>query len=309
MAGTDKEPKSEPSGIDTGGSGGGSSSVTSTTRKLVPEVYTYKTDRSVEDFGKVPFDSISRPRNDLSPPPAFIPPKPQPPKSTLEFCKNNPTHPKCVNELLGENRPSSYCQENPSDPRCNDEHDPYTDLGLFQEEVRYIFDPAKRSDENVNKKPVSNLYESKQDDTQLDVPHIIRTECRCKNGTIALGYLDTTTGQKDCSPCNNRVRAYSNPSIYKNYQTKKKRTNFSDKKVPLREQVGVSSFGDVEMRGCQTGNADQSLERVNASKTLNQVVNVDTLDSRGGANITAKQNTSALPISIYDTANTNIYGL
>ena len=124
-----------------------------------------------------------------------------------------------------------------------------------------------------------------------------------------MGWLDTTTGQKDCSPC--RPSTITKPNIYKNYRTKKAKTNFSDKKVPLRKQVGVSHFGDVEMKGCQTGNANNnaSLEKVNAVSTLNNIVNIDTIDSRGGAKVTAPQNTTGMPFSMYDNDPTNIYGV
>ena len=255
--------------------------VDSDVRELSPE-YIYTTPTNVEDFGEVPFEPINKQRNNLSPPTPF---KPSKPKKTSD----------------------SYCLENPDDPRCNDEKDPYTDLGLFSEKIRYIFDPTKRSDERQTKKPVSTLHESTRDNTQLEPSRIVRSECRCKDGRVVLGYLDTQSGQKDCSPCNNT--GYSNPSIYKNYKTKKRKPEFRDKKVPLRKQVGVSHFGDVNMKGCQTGNAEQSLEKVNAVSTLNKVINVDTIDSRGGANITRSQNNSGLPITMYDDKPMNVYGV
>lgn len=252
-------------------------------KSLSPEgVYSYETDTNPENFGDVPFDHINKPKNDLSPPSPFIP------RSNLEISN------------------SGFCKKNPSDPRCTDENDPYTELGLFQESVRYIFNPDNRV-QKVQKKPVATLYESKRDDTQLDVQKVVRTECKCKDGSIVMGYLDTRTGQKDCSPC--RKTNFSSPSIYKNYKTKKKRPNFDGKQVPLRKQVGVSSFGDVNMKGCQTGNAEQSLERVNASATLNRVINTDTLDSVGGTKVTEPKSLSGMPISLYDNCNTNVYGI
>jgi len=63
------------------------------------------------------------------------------------------------------------------------------------------------------------------------------------------------------------------------------------------------------MKGCQTGNAEQSLERSNQSRTLNKVFNVKTKDSVGGAAITSKKNTSGLPFSMYDNDPTNVYGI
>ena len=273
-------------------------------KSLSPEgVYSYETDTNPENFGDVPFDHVYRPKNDLSPPSPFIPrsnTKPKPTNAELDFCAKFPQDPRCTKVL------SSYCKENPSDPKCNDEQDDYKSLGLFQESVRYIFDPENRI-QKVQKKPVKTLYESKRDDTQLDVQKVVRTECRCKDGSIVMGYLDTRTGQKDCSPC--RKTNFSSPSIYKNYKTKKKRPNFDGKQVPLRKQVGVSSFGDVNMKGCQTGNAEQSLERVNASATLNRVINTDTLDSVGGTKVTEPKSLSGMPISLYDNCNTNVYGI
>ena len=79
--------------------------------------------------------------------------------------------------------------------------------------------------------------------------------------------------------------------------------------MPLRKQVGVSHFGDVNMKGCQTGNAEQTLERRNAISTLNNITNIDTKDSRGGSTITTTPNQSGMPISLYDNLKTNVYGL
>ena len=280
-------------------------SIKSEVKSLSPE-YLYTTDQRVEDFGDVPFQPIGRPRNDLSPPSNFQPPKaPTPEREWKEFCKQNPNHPKCIRRSAGGEL--TFCQENPSDPRCTDEQDPYSELGIFQEEVRYIFDPESRSEVNRTKKPVSSLYEQGRDDTQLDVGKVVRTTCRCKDGTTTMGWLDTRTGQKDCSSCKKTV--FSSPSIYKNYKTSKPRPNFQDKKVPLRKQVGVSHFGDVEMKGCQTGNAERSLESVNAVSTLNNVINIDTVDSRGGANVTTSSNMTGLPFSMYDNDPTDVYGI
>lgn len=229
--------------------------------------YIYKTNQDVEDFNETPFEPIPKTRNTLSPPTPF----------------------------------------KPQDTVIHEEKNEYKDLGLFQEQVRYIFDPAERSDQNVVKKPVSSLYESKMDDTQTDVPKVIRTKCKCKDGSTVMGYLDVRSGQKDCSPCSKKV--FNNPNPYKNYQTKKKTPNFSGKSVPLRKQVGVSHFGDVDMKGCQTGNAQQTLEQRNKISTLNQVTNIDTQDSIGGSNVTKPQNISGLPISLYENSNTNVYGV
>ena len=274
-----------------------------TEQPLTPE-YIYKTNQSVEDFGNTPFKPLPKTKNDLAPPSPF---KPQKFRKNYgvgdkNYCIENPTSPQCLDSTG-----STFCDENPSHKNCNDETNDYQELGLFAEEVRYIFDPAKRSDENVRKKPVSTLYESKMDDTQTDVPKTIRTKCRCKDGSTKMGWLDIRSGQKDCSPCKKTV--FSSPNPYKNYKTKRSTPNFSGKSVPLRKQVGVSHFGDVNMKGCKTGNAEQSLERRNKISTLNNITNIDTKDSIGGSTITAPENTSGMPISLYDNLKTNVYGL
>lgn len=241
-------------------------------KSLSPE-YLYTTDQKPENFNNTPFDPLGRPKNDLSP--------------------SNPIKP---------DRPKGVSHDEGN-------LDDYKNLGLFSEEVRYIFDPKNRIEQNKVRKPLATMYEQSRDDTQLSVKKVVRTECKCKDGRVVMGWLDTTSGQKDCSPC--RPSTITKPNIYKNYRTKKAKANFVDKKVPLRKQVGVSHFGDVEMKGCQTGNANNnaSLEKVNAVSTLNNVVNIDTIDSRGGAKVTAPQNTTGMPFSMYDNDPTNIYGV
>ena len=253
------------------------------TRALTPE-YIYSTPKNVEDF-----NPLSRPKNDLNPPSSFVATKKPAPRP-------DPTRP----------QDKDYCLKNPQDPRCHDEQDLYQDLGLFAEEVKDIFDAEKRSTKNI-KKPVKTLYQTKKDDTQFETPHVIRQECRCKDGTKALGFLNTKTGQRDCSACNPRTRKFSNPSIYKNYNTKRPQNNFSGKKVPLRKQIGVSNFGDVNLKGCPTGNANRNIEATNQQATLNNVINIDTRDSVGGSVITTDRNTTGVPISLYDGCSPNVY--
>tara|TARA_R100000664_G_scaffold11064_1_gene18053 strand:+ start:387 stop:1328 length:942 start_codon:yes stop_codon:yes gene_type:complete len=287
---------------------GGTEPSNITEQNLSPD-YIYTTNQSAENFGNTPFAPLPKTRNNLNPPSAFKPYKkpkgevgydPEDPRDT-DFCIKNPTHPRCLSSG-GE----TFCEQNPSHPNCTDETDAYGDLGLFQEKVRYIFDPSKRSQE-IKKKPVQTLYESTRDNTQLETPQVIRTECRCKDGTKVMGWLDVRSGQKDCSPC--RKRVFNSPNVYKNYKTKRKTPNFSGKSVPLRKQVGVSHFGDVNLKGCQTGNASQSLEQRNKISTLNNITNIDTQDSIGGSTINTPQDPSGMPISLYDNLKTNVYGL
>ena len=58
--------------------------------------------------------------------------------------------------------------------------DDYKNLGLFSEEVRYIFDPKNRIEQNKVRKPLATMYEQSRDDTQLSVKKVVRTECKCK---------------------------------------------------------------------------------------------------------------------------------
>lgn len=264
-----------------------------TEQTLSPE-YIYTTNQKPEDFGDLPFKPLPKTRNTLAPPSGYIA------KEKRKVVETDYTGTTQVNQ-------NSYCANNPTDPRCHDEKDAYQELGLFQEEVRYIFDPTERSKPNRAKTSVQTLYESTRDNTQLDAGQVIRTECLCKDGTKRMGWLDVRSGQKDCSPCKKKV--FSSPNPYKNYKTKRSTPNFSGKSVPLRKQVGVSHFGDVNMKGCQTGNASQSLEQRNKISTLNNITNIDTQDSIGGSTITAPQNQSGLPISLYDNLKTNVYGL
>ena len=107
-------------------------------QELSPE-YIYATNQSVEDFNQLPFKPKKKRKI-----------KDEPIDPALEeFCKKYPRSKNCGGDY------NAYCDRNPSDPRCHDEQDEYKDLGLFQEEVRYIFDPTKRSDENKIKKSIS----------------------------------------------------------------------------------------------------------------------------------------------------------
>lgn len=250
--------------------------------KSLSPTYIYNTDTSTADFGNVAFSPVGQPKTNLAPPSNF-----QPQPSSVK--------PRGLN-----------CDENPNDPRCHDEVNVYKDLGFFQETEKDIFLPEERAKKKVTRKPISTMYEAGRDDSQLTVGKVVRAECKCKDGRVVLGYLDTRTGQKDCSPC--QRASYSSPNPYKNYQTKAK-PNFENKQVPLRKQIGVSHFGDVNMKGCQTGNANKSLERTNQMATLNKVVNVDTIDSIGGATVTTTENSHGLPISMYDGDPTNVYGI
>jgi len=262
--------------------------------------YIYTTDKAVEKFGDVKFNPPIRPRNNLNAPPQYI----QPPQSEQveknkdmdAWCKKNPTSPKCQDRP----RPS------------HDEHDIYSELGFFAEEHKGLFTPESRIEKQKAKskevkKPVANLYEQGSDDIQLQNPTIIRSECRCKDGRKVLGYLNTRNGQKDCSACDQKT--FQNPNVYKNYQTKKKRA-FSPK-PPLRQQIGVSTFGDVDMKGCQTQKqTSKQIKRINAGKTLNNITS--TVQSRGTRVTTDNAtpiNPSSRAFSIYDNCNTNIYGI
>jgi len=283
-------------------SGGGSippppTSPSVTTKPLTPE-YIYTTDLSVENFG-VQKKKPALPKNNLSPPTPYIPHNELKPKKLKSDDFLDPL------DIKGK----SFCIENPHDARCHDEKDAYKSLGLFTETESTIFNPEQRSDK-ITHEPVHSLYEQGRDDTQLDVKKVSRTECRCKDGSITLGYYDNTTGQKDCSSCNERTKGYSNPSPYKNYVTKKRRSAFTDQKIPLSKQVGVSNFGKVKLKEDCNKSATRSIQGMNKAATLNKVINRDTVNNVGGSDITDPSK-SGLPVgcTLYDSCNTNVYGI
>ena len=267
-----------------------------------PGKYVYTTDKAVESFGDVPYKPPIRAKNDLSPASAYVEPptsiKDQENRGKEDYCKRNPTAPEC---RTGGSTPT---------PRHHEEQNIYQELGVFSEEVKDIFSPEGRSKvikkEQVQR-PVQNLYIQTRDDQQLTKTPVVRTECKCKDGRVVLGWMDTRNGVKDCSSCSDKKRV-STPNIYKNYKTKKVK-RYQDRQVPLRGQVGVSTFGDVDMKGCQTGTQTrQEIKNINANKTINKVIS--TKQSEG-----QRVTTDSSPISpykgfsIYDNCNTNIYGI
>jgi hypothetical protein len=285
-------------------------------------VYTYKTDKAVESFKNTPYRPPIKARNDLSPASVYIEPtgslQAEQNRELEKFCKQNPTHPRCFGS--GDPRSNGSQGGDPrsngsqgGDPRSSDESNPYQELGIFSEEVKNIFTPEGR-DLNIEKgltnKPVQNLYESTRDNTQLTKSPVVRTECKCSDGKVVLGYLDTRSGQKDCSPCNEKQYNRSTPNAYKNYKTKKTRRP-AQKPTNLRNQVGVSTFGDVNMKGCQTGNNDRSsIKKMEAGANLNNVIS--TKQSRGqkvNPNSAIPINPSQSAFSIYDDCNMDIYGI
>lgn len=187
----------------------------------------------------------------------------------------------------------------------HDESDPYQELGFFNEENDGIFKPDERIKNNVADKPIGNLYEQKHDDTQMEVVKVINTKCRCKDGRVVMGKLDTSTGQKDCSNCNKRKRSF--PNAYKNYRTKKFKP--TEQNVPLRKQAGVSHMGDINLSVCN--NTQEITKKELANNTLNNVVNVSQNSPKGATISQKKNNNPIVPegVSIYNNNNTNIYGI
>ena len=248
-----------------------------TTENLSPDRYTYITDTKSEKFKDVPYMPVSKQKWDLSPPATF-----------------------------SQTQTSQFCSDYPDHPNCHDEYNPHQELGFFSDENIDIFIPEKRG-KNTKEKPINNLYEQKQDNTQLDVPQVQKTKCKCKNGKIVVGYINMRNGQKDCSNCNKKRTSY--PNAYKNYRTKSK-TRKTDIKKPLREQVGVSHFGDVNMKGCSV---KSGTDRASLSKnTLNKVVNISDNNNPKGSVITQKLNNKPLVpdgLSIYKNCSMDIYGI
>ena len=268
--------------------------------------YVYTTDKAVESFGDVPYKPPVRAKNDLSPPSSYIEPttsvNDEKNRELESLCKRNPLAPQCGKFTQGASPKSAVAHE---------ESNIYQELGIFSEEVKDIFDPQKRSrviEKKRLKRPVQNLYIQTRDDQQLTKSPVVRTECKCKDGRTVLGWMDTRNGVKDCSNCSSKKR-FSSPSIYKNYKTRKTKRWQDKPSVPLRKQVGVSSFGDVDMKGCQTGNQTRArINNINANKTINNVIS--TKQSEG-----QRVTTDSSPISpyegfsIYDRSSTNIYGI
>ena len=252
----------------------------SETRSLSPDTYVYSTPKSPEHFGKVPYSPPLQPKNNLSPP--------------------SVVQPLTTTEVL--------CSDYPESTSCHEESNPYSQLGFFADENKDMFDPSKRNpDRKKVDKPINNIYENKSDDIQLDVPNVKTTTCKCKDGRVVQGYINMRNGQKDCSNCQKQRKSY--PNAYKNYKTKPKaKKPRTDIHQPLRKQVGVSHFGDVNMRGCnvETKTSQPAL----AQNTLNKVVNLSNEPPKG-MTITKPDTTRCVPngYSLYDTCPTDIYGV
>ena len=275
------------------------STTNSEVRKLSPEDYVYTTPSDVEKFADVPYNPANLPKNDLSPPSS----------KEIELDKISRYCSKEVNKgkSICQN-PKKFCQQYPNHDLCHEEDNPYQELGFFTDTNPNIFIPELRNPVRKDvQKPVNNIYENKLDDIQFDAPNVRITKCKCKDGSVAQGYINMRNGQKDCSNCQNQRKSY--PSVYKNYKTTPKvykpRT---DIKQPLRKQVGVSHFGDVNMKGCSVS-TQMSRNNV-AENTLNRVVN--TSNNAPIGSIITQQNTSAcVPdgYSIYENCPTDIYGV
>lgn len=266
-------------------------------KSLSPDAYVYTTPSDVEKFGNVPYNPPNMPKNNLSPPSDI----------NLEkgeiFCgqKKNQGHTYCKN-------PKTFCDKNPKHRLCHEEDNPYQEYGFFADENKDMFVPELRNPVRKDvKKPLNNIYEEKLDDVQFDVPNVRMTQCKCKNGSVVQGYINMRNGQKDCSNCKNQRKSY--PNAYKNYKTMPKvHTPRTDMQQPLRKQVGVSHFGDVNMRGCSV--ATDTNRTTLAENTLNRVVNTSNAPPKGSV-ITQKNTSPCMPkgYSLYDNCPMDIYGV
>ena len=167
-------------------------------RSLSPdERYIYTTPSDVEKFASVPYTASTLPKNNLSPP------------SSTEidwdkikrFCSKpkNKDKPICRGGQAGAIK---FCNKRPKHRLCHDEDNPYNQYGFFNDTNPNIFVPELRNPVRKEiKKPINNMYENKLDDIQFDVPNVRITKCRCKDGSIAQGYINMRNGQKDCSNC------------------------------------------------------------------------------------------------------------
>lgn len=277
--------------------------------------YVYSTDQAAESFSDVPYNQPIPTKNDLSPPSSYIEPQGSEYKRELailkkECEKSGRTGRACVKlkHFLTQHNQGTSGSTTSTTIKVHEENNPYQQLGIFAATNTELFRPEARMEKiqaNKRKKPIQTLYEGKQDNVQLTKSPVIRSECKCADGRVVLGYLDTRNGQKDCSPCTEKK--FSNPNIYKNYATKKP-TPIIDKPVNLDKQIGVSNFGSVNMKGCQTGADRVKVEKMDANKTLNKVIS--TIQERG-LKVTTKDATPVNPkegsFSIYDNCNMNIY--
>ena len=275
----------------------GSETTTTTEGSLSPDTYVYTTPSDVENFGSLPYNPPNMPKHNLDPPPSTIESKGD------RFCKSakNQNNPYCKN-------PKRFCTQYPNHALRHDESDPYKAYGFFTDVDPNVFIPELRNPvRKENKKPINNLYETKQDNIQLDVPNVQITKCRCKDGRVVRGYVNMRNGQKDCSNCQTKKTSY--PNAYKNYKTKPKvsmpRTDIHQ---PLRKQVGVSHFGDVNMKGCSV--ETKTGRTTMAENTLNRVVNISN-DAPVGSTITQTNTTRAVPkgYSLYDDCPNNVFGV
>ena len=262
---------------DISSDGGGS---TPTEGSLSPDTYVYTTPKAPENFGKVPYNPPLQSQWNLTPPTQVLP--------------------QTSTEVL--------CSEYPDAKNCHEEKDVYKSLGFFADENRDIFQPELRNPKSREvKKPVNNLYENKVDDIQLDVPDVRPTSCKCKDGRVVQGYINMRNGQKDCSNCQTSKKSY--PNAYKNYKSKPRvsmpRTDIHQ---PLRKQVGVSHFGDVNMNGCSV--ITKSGKIAKSENTLNRVVNISS-DAPRGSIITQQDTQRCMPdgYSLYDNCPTNVFGV
>ena len=194
-----------------------------------------------------------------------------------------------------------YCLKNPRSKYCkSDEIDEYNGLGIFngdselEETLEAYTNPA-----TINSSVV-DIYKKTDDDDQLKPPTYKKTKCKCKDGSIVEGLINLKTGKKDCSPCKKSKKA---PNPYNREQPKQRKID----NRPLRQQVGVSNFGDVQLKGVITSKNDnaQTISR----RTLNNVIALDN-NAPKGKRVSQKNNSdNNLPISAYDDVSYNIYGI
>jgi hypothetical protein len=192
------------------------------------------------------------------------------------------------------------CRKYPRHEKCRgDEYDISEDLTLYNGN-NAVGQFAPENYMGGGSHTIEDIYEKTDDDIQLDAPIIKNTTCKCKDGSVVAGKIDMRTGKKDCSGCKGSQKL---PNHYNRPKPKKRNL----KPTSLRSQAGVSSFGNVNLKGCNA-QREESVQS-QATKTLNNTISIDR-SSPKGARVSQKENLGAnAPISMYDDVSYNIYNI
>lgn len=176
----------------------------------------------------------------------------------------------------------------------NDEDTTYQTLFVSDQNAGRIQPPK------ITGEPQPDIYQQRDEHTQMRVEEWEENvDCVCADGTKSKGRKSKRTGKIDCE-CNFNPK--SKPDVY-NPEPNKPRV--IDTK-PLRDQAGVSYFGNVKMDICTNGPDNEANER--AAATLNQVVQIGketSAETPRGKNVNPHCDTW----NIYDQCNYQLYNI